>query len=56
MEAIFNLVVGASKCFIPESELTDEQLEKLDNIELYVCECEFCKKAMAHTMSQYICV
>jgi hypothetical protein len=49
-KAVFSLVFYSAQCFIPTEELTEEQLEKLDNITIHPCDCTFCRhnKWMAH--------
>ena len=53
-EAVFALIYNAATCFIPENELTEEQLEKLDNITFHGCRCRHCRKdkGLGHADSQ----
>lgn len=43
-EAVFALIYNAATCFIPTNELTEEQLDKLDNITYHGCTCRLCRK------------
>lgn len=42
-EAVFELIYNAATCFIPTNELTEEQLDKLDNITYDGCTCRLCR-------------
>jgi hypothetical protein len=39
---VFELIYDAAICFIPYEDLTDEQLERLDNITMKGCRCKLC--------------
>jgi hypothetical protein len=49
-EAVFKLIYNAATCFIPTNELTEEQLDKLDNITYHGCTCRLCRggNALGH--------
>jgi len=43
---LLNLIYGDASRYIPTNELTEEQLEKLDNITYRWCNCKSCKRPL----------
>ena len=43
-EAVFELIYNAATCFVPTNELTDEQLDKLNDITYRGCRCRLCRE------------
>ena len=49
---LLSLVFEAAQCFIPTNELSDEQKERLDNIQVRLCSCRRCRRALETKMPQ----
>jgi len=49
---LLSLVFEAAQCFIPTNELSDEQKERLDNIQVRLCSCRRCRRALETKMPE----